>query len=149
MSIIIHAACKLNFIDKLNGMKLLINFPETKVFFENFSNPPLFKRTTLFAIQFWRRLLEPLIRGGWIYYHITLKNIASVRKTQCDQCVIVYFFLEDQLAELEIGEDVAIIFEEENLLQDNRDRETFKKALKIIGRNDLATKLEIYMAAGT
>ena len=53
------------------------------------------------------------------------------------------------MAELEIGEDVAIIFEEENLLQDNRDRETFKKALKIIGRNDLATKLEIYMAAGT
>lgn len=60
----------------------------------------------------------------------------------------MYFFVEDQLTDLEIGEDVAIIFEEENLLQDKRDRQTFKKALKIAGRNDLATKLEIYIAAG-
>lgn len=60
----------------------------------------------------------------------------------------MYFFVEDQLADLEIGEDVAIIFEEENLLQDKRDRQTFKKVLKIAGRNDLATKLEICIAAG-
>ena len=56
-------------------------------------------------------------------------------------------FLEDQLAEMETAEDAAIIFKEGNLLQCNQNKYTFKKALKIVGRNDLATKLEIYVAA--
>ena len=59
-----------------------------------------------------------------------------------------YFFIGDQLAELETGEDVEIIFNEANFLEGNLDKQTFKKALEIIGRNDLATKLEIYVAAG-
>ena len=59
-----------------------------------------------------------------------------------------YFFLEDQLAELKTGEDVAIIFEEGNFLQQNLDRQLFKEALQTIGRNDLANKLGIYVAAG-
>ena len=59
-----------------------------------------------------------------------------------------YLFLEDQLAELKTGEDVAIIFEEGNFLQQNLDRQLFKEALQTIGRNDLANKLEIYIAAG-
>ena len=59
-----------------------------------------------------------------------------------------YFFIEDQLAELETGEDVEVIFNEANFLEGNLDKQTFKKALEIIGRNDLATKLEIYVAAG-
>ena len=50
--------------------------------------------------------------------------------------------------ELETGEDVEIIFREGNFLEDDLDRQTFKKALKAIGRNDLATKFEIYLAAG-
>ena len=59
-----------------------------------------------------------------------------------------YFFIEDQLAELETGEDVEINFNEGSFLEGNLDKHTFKKALEIIGRNDLATKLEIYVAAG-
>ena len=59
-----------------------------------------------------------------------------------------YFFLEDQLAELQTGEDVAIIFEEGNFLQENLDKQLFKEVLQTIGRNDLANKLEIYIAAG-
>ena len=57
-------------------------------------------------------------------------------------------FLEDQLAEWETGEDVAITFKEEKMLWGNQDRQALKNALKSIGRNDLATKLEIYVAAG-
>ena len=60
----------------------------------------------------------------------------------------LFFFLsEDQFADLETGEDTAILFKEENLLEDKEDRQTFKRALQIIGRTDLATKLEIYVAA--
>ena len=60
----------------------------------------------------------------------------------------VYFFVEDELAELVTGEDVEIIFNEGNFLEDRNNRETFKEALKDIGRDDLATKFKIYLAAG-
>ena len=59
-----------------------------------------------------------------------------------------YFFLEDQLVELETGEDIVIAFQQENLLEENVERQILKKALQIIGRDDLATKLQIYLAAG-
>ena len=58
-----------------------------------------------------------------------------------------YFVLENQLAELKSGEDVAIIFNEGNFLQDNQNRQTFKKTLQIIEKSDLVTKLEIYIGA--
>ena len=60
----------------------------------------------------------------------------------------VYFFVEDELAELVTGEDVEIIFNEGNFLEDRDNRERFKEALKDIGRDDLATKFKIYLAAG-
>ena len=60
----------------------------------------------------------------------------------------VYFFAENELAELVTGEDVKEIFNEENYLEDRDNRETFKEALQDIGRNDLATKFKIYLAAG-
>ena len=56
-------------------------------------------------------------------------------------------FLEDQLEDMETGEDLAIIFKEDHLLKGNQDRQTFKESLQIIGRNDLAEKLDIYVAA--
>ena len=59
-----------------------------------------------------------------------------------------YFFVEHQLSELETGEDVAIMFEKCNLLDGNDDRSTFKEALEIIGRRDISTQFEIYLAAG-
>ena len=59
-----------------------------------------------------------------------------------------YFIVEDQLAELETGEDIAIMFKKCNLLEENYDRKTFKKSLQIIGRSDLTNALEIYLAAG-
>ena len=49
---------------------------------------------------------------------------------------------------METGEDVAIVLKKGNLLNDNIDQVALKKTLQIIGRNDLATKLEIYVAAG-
>lgn len=58
------------------------------------------------------------------------------------------FFLEEQLVEFETGEDIAIAFQEENLLENDLERWILKKALQFIGRDDLATKLEIYLAAG-
>ena len=59
-----------------------------------------------------------------------------------------YFFAEDQLAEFETGENVALILKKGNLLEDNKFRETFKKSLQIIGRNDIARNFKIYLAAG-
>ena len=59
-----------------------------------------------------------------------------------------YFFVEDQLAELETGEDVAIFLKKDNLLEDNLFRENFKEILQMIGRNDLARNFKIYLAAG-
>ena len=52
-----------------------------------------------------------------------------------------YLFLEGQLAELTTGKDIEKIFLKENFLQKNRDRQIFKKTLRVIGRNDLAVKL--------
>ena len=59
-----------------------------------------------------------------------------------------YFFAENQLAEFETGEDVVLILKKGSLLEDNEFRETFKKSLQSIGRNDLARNFEIYLAAG-
>ena len=56
--------------------------------------------------------------------------------------------MKDQLSELETGEDVAIMFEKCNMLEWDNDRRTLKEALQIIGRRDLSTQLEIYLAAG-
>ena len=52
------------------------------------------------------------------------------------------------MAELETGKDVQILLKERNFLEDDLDRHTFKKVLQAIGRNDLATKIEIYIEAG-
>lgn len=57
-------------------------------------------------------------------------------------------FVEDALAELETGEDLEIVLEQENILEDDRDKKTFKEILQSIGRRDLATKMEIYLAVG-
>ena len=59
-----------------------------------------------------------------------------------------YFFVEAQLKEMETGEDVAIVLKKANFLNENLDRVTLKQTLQIVGRNDLATKLEIYLGAG-
>ena len=48
---------------------------------------------------------------------------------------------------MKTGEDVAIIFKEGHWLQGKQDRQIFKEALQIIGRSDLAKKLDIYVAA--
>ena len=58
------------------------------------------------------------------------------------------FLVEKQSEELEIGEDVEIVFKKEKLLKGDLDRQTFKKALETIGRKDLAIKLDIYVAVG-
>lgn len=52
-----------------------------------------------------------------------------------------YFFSEGQLEELTTGKDIEKISLKENFLQKNRDRQIFKKTLRVIGRNDLAVKL--------
>ena len=57
-------------------------------------------------------------------------------------------FVEDALAELETGEDLEIVLEQENILEDDRDKKTFKDILQSIGRRDLVTKMEIYLAVG-
>lgn len=49
---------------------------------------------------------------------------------------------------METGEDVAIVLNKGNLLYDNIDLVTLKKTFQIIGKNELATKLGIYVAAG-
>ena len=56
------------------------------------------------------------------------------------------FFLEDQLADWKTREDVGIVLEDGNFLDENRDRYVFQIALQAVGRYDLATKLEIYLA---
>ena len=60
-----------------------------------------------------------------------------------------FFSVDDQLEELEDGEDVAIMFKKCNMLEEKDNREAFKESLQIIGRKDLVMKLEIYLAAGT
>ena len=59
-----------------------------------------------------------------------------------------FFFVENLLEELEIGEDVEIVFKKENFLETDINRQTFKTALEAIGRKDLTNKLDIYIAAG-
>ena len=54
----------------------------------------------------------------------------------------------DQLSELETGEDVAIMFRKSNMLEGDDIWRTLKEALQIIGRRDIITQLEIYLAAG-
>ena len=63
-------------------------------------------------------------------------------------CNCQMIFLDDQLAELETGEDVEIISEQESLLEVDLDRLLFGEFLKTIGRSDLAVKMEIYTAIG-
>ena len=58
------------------------------------------------------------------------------------------FLYRGQLSELETGEDVGIMLGKCNLLEGDDDLSTFKEALKIIGRKDISTRLEIYLAAG-
>ena len=50
-------------------------------------------------------------------------------------------FVEDALEELETGEDLEIVLEQENLLEHDEDKKTFKEVLQSIGRKDLATKM--------
>lgn len=59
-----------------------------------------------------------------------------------------YLVLENILTEIQTGKDVAIIFKQENVLQKNGDREALKRSLQVIGRIDLAIRLEKYIATG-
>ena len=59
-----------------------------------------------------------------------------------------YFFIEDQLSELETGDDVAIMFGKCNMLEEGDGRRILKEALQIIQRRDISKKLEIYLGAG-
>ena len=52
------------------------------------------------------------------------------------------------MTKVQTGKDVAIIFEQENILQKNGDRKFFKKSLGVVGRNYLTVKLEKYIARG-
>ena len=57
-------------------------------------------------------------------------------------------FLENEFATLETAEDIARIFSNiDPFLADKYSERILKLSLQIIGRNDLATKLEIYVAA--
>lgn len=60
-----------------------------------------------------------------------------------------YLVLENILTEIQTGKDVAIIFKQENVLQKNGDREALKRFLQVIGRIDLAIRLEKYIATST
>lgn len=60
-----------------------------------------------------------------------------------------YLVLENILTEIQTGRDVAIIFKQENVLQKNGDREALKRSLQVIGRIDLAIRLEKHIATGT
>ena len=52
-----------------------------------------------------------------------------------------YLLSAGQLAELTTAKDIENLFEKENVLQKDRDRQVFKRTLRFIGRNDLAMKL--------
>ena len=52
-----------------------------------------------------------------------------------------YLFSAVQLEELTTEKDIEKLFQKENVLQKNRDRQVFKKILRVVGRNDLAVKL--------
>ena len=53
-----------------------------------------------------------------------------------------------QLAKVQTGKVLAKYFGKESLLQKNRDRKFYKKALGVVGRNDLAVKLQKYIHRG-
>ena len=59
-----------------------------------------------------------------------------------------YFFSESQLSKLGNGFDVARLFQEEKLLQKNCNIHKFKEILQVVGRTDLAVKLEELMDTG-
>ena len=75
-----------------------------------------------------------------------ISQTASVRKETLRQESLIkrLFLLEDTVTEYRNEKDVAIILQKKNVLQRNRDRQVFKKALQVVRRNDLAKKLEIY-----
>ena len=52
-----------------------------------------------------------------------------------------YLFSAVQLEELTTEKDIEKVFQKENVLQKDRDRQIFKKTLRVIGRKDLAVKL--------
>lgn len=52
------------------------------------------------------------------------------------------------MAELETGDDVAMLLEYANFVEGRLNRYRFKEIFQTIGGNDLATKLEIYTEAG-
>ena len=52
------------------------------------------------------------------------------------------------MAELETGDDVAMLLENINFAEGRLNMYRFKEIFQTIGRNDLATKLEIYIEAG-
>ena len=60
----------------------------------------------------------------------------------------IFFFVEEQLLELQTVGDLEIILEKGNFLKEDEDRYIFRKTLEIIGRIDLVQKFEIYVAAG-
>ena len=60
----------------------------------------------------------------------------------------VFFFVEEQLLELQTVGDLEMMFQEGNFLKEDEERNIFRKALEIIGRIDLKKKFEIYVAAG-
>ena len=70
--------------------------------------------------------------------------------TFIDQFMIVLFFsfAGDQLFELQIAKDLPIVFEEENFLKEDEERNVFRTALQMIGRIDLVKKFQIYIATG-
>ena len=45
------------------------------------------------------------------------------------------------MAQIRTGKDIENLFQKENVLQKDRDRQAFKRTLRVIGRNDLAVKL--------
>lgn len=52
------------------------------------------------------------------------------------------------MAQMESGEDVEIIFEQEIFLEYKLNRKILKEVLRSIGRNDLCSKFEVYLAIG-
>ena len=60
----------------------------------------------------------------------------------------IFFFVVEQLLELQTVGDLEIILEKGNFLKEDEDRYIFRKTLEIIGRIDLVQKFEIYVAAG-
>ena len=90
-------------------------------------------------IKFWKDVLINGWREDW-------ESVRSYPKTFWVYCN--YFVIGDQLSELETGEDVAIMFGKCNIQGGDDVRRALKEALQIIGRRDLTTQLEIYLAAG-